>query len=135
MTDQLAVGLTLAGIVVGLISAAYGAWRHYRPSVKRAGAALDAIIGTEAVTDRSGKEIEPAKPGLVHRTRTLEQTLATLVDQDVRLKHLEDGHSRIDARVKALEDNRVERLINQAESAHMWRAVADSAAPGVEDGE
>lgn len=125
MTDQLAAGLTLAGLLVGLIGAVYGTWRHYRPSVKRAGAALDAIIGTEAVTDRSGKEIEPAKPGLVHRTRTLEQTLSTLVDQDVRLKHLEDGHARNDLRLKALEDARVERLITQAESAHMWRAVAD----------
>lgn len=129
MTDQLAAGLTLAGLLVGLIGAAYGVWRHYRPSVKRAGAALDAIIGKEAVKDRAGNLIEPARPGLVHRTTTLEQAVATLINQDARIKHLETDHG---ARIKALEDVRLDRLITQAESAQMWRAVADKAVEDIE---
>lgn len=116
--------LPAAGVAVGILGAAYGTWRRFRPSVRRATAAIDALVGKEAVTDRSGKEIEPAQPGLVHRTTTLEQAVATLVNQDERIKHLENDHG---ARLKALEDARVERLVNQAESAHMWRAVADNA--------
>jgi hypothetical protein len=119
--------VAIAGVVVGLIGAAYGAWRRFRPGVKRASAALDAIIGKEAVTDRSGQVMEPSQPGLVHRVATVEEAV-------VEFRHMvglltETQHTLTDhgARLKALEDARVERLVSQAESAHMWRAVADNA--------
>lgn len=125
MSDQLAAGLTLAGLTVGLIGAVYGAWRHYRPSVKRAGAALDAIIGKEATLDRAGNLIEPSQPGLVHRVATVEEAVVELRHVTALYIETQKRIDHHDLRLKALEDARVERLITQAESAHMWRAVAD----------
>ena len=133
MPENLLTVLTIAGLMCGVVGAAYGAWRHFRPGMRRAEAALDAIIGREAVTDRSGKVIEPGQPGLVHRVATVEEAV-------VEIKHVVALWSETQrvltdhaSRIKALEDSRVERLVSQAESAHMWRAVADNAANDVDE--
>lgn len=134
MSDNLTTFLTIAALACAVIGAAYGAWRRFRPGVRRANAALDAIIGREAVTDRSGKVIEPGQPGLVHRVATVEEAV-------VEIKHVvalwsETQRTLTDhaSRIKALEDARVERLVSQAESAHMWRAVADNAINDEDEG-
>lgn len=117
--------LTLAGVAAGLLGAIYATWRRVRPTLRRGTAALDALVGKEAVTDRSGKEIEPAQPGLVHRVATVEEAVVEIrhvVELWTETQRRLDQH---DGRIKALEDSRIERLVTQAESAHMWRAVAD----------
>ena len=124
MSDAALTALTIVSLTLGVLGAMYGLWRRVRPVVRRLGAGLDALVGREAVTDRAGREIEPAQPGLVHRTTTLEQAVATLVDQDARIKHIEDDHG---ARIQKLEDARLDRLITQAESAQAWRAIAENA--------
>lgn len=131
MTDT-AAALSLAAVVVGLIGAGYGAWRHYRPSARRASAALDAIIGKEAVTDRAGNLIEPAQPGLVHRVATVEEAVVELRHVTALYIETQKRIDHQDIRIKALEDARIERLVTQAESAQMWRAVADK---DIEDSE
>jgi hypothetical protein len=120
--------LPAAGVAVGIVGAAYGTWRRFRPGVRRATAAIDALVGKEAVTDRSGNVIEAAQPGLVHRVATVEEAVVEIrhvVELWTETQRRLDQH---DGRIKALEDARVERLVSQAESAHMWRAVADNAA-------
>jgi hypothetical protein len=123
------VNYTLA--ILGIVGLFVGWWRGWWESPRRREArardkaVAEAILGEPAVHDLAGKIIAPAQPGLVARTSTLEQAVSTLVDQDARIKYLETNHG---ARIKALEDARVERLVSQAESAHMWRAVADNAA-------
>ncbi len=54
----------------------------------------NAILGESEIRDASGAILQPAKPGLVARTATLEQAVGVLVDQDSRLKKIE----RIQAR-------------------------------------
>lgn len=121
-------GVTLILGLIGVVGAAYATWRRFRPGVRRASAALDAIIGKEAVVDRSGKVMEPSQPGLVHRVATVEEAVVEIrhvVALWNETQHTLNDHAN---RIKALEDARVDRLIAQAESAHMWRAVADNAA-------
>jgi hypothetical protein len=130
------VNYTLA--ILGITAIFVGWWRGWWESPRRREArardkaVAEAILGEPAVHDLAGNIIMPSKPGLVSRTSTLEAAVSTLVDQDTRIKHLETDHG---ARLKALEDARVERLVTQAESAHMWRAVADNAVndPDAED--
>lgn len=128
------VNYTLA--ILGIAGLVVGWWRGWWESPRRREtrardkAVAEAILGEPEVHDLAGKVIMPAKPGLVSRTSTLELAVSTLIDQDARIKHLETDHG---ARLKALEDARVERLVTQAESAHMWRAVADNAATDADE--
>jgi hypothetical protein len=124
--SDIALALTIGGLFAGLVGALYGTWRRFRPGAQRVSAAIDAVIGKAPITDRSGKEMEPGQPGLVHRVATVEEAV-------VEFRHMvglltETQHTLTDhgARIKALEEARVERLVTQAESAHMWRAVADN---------
>jgi hypothetical protein len=126
-----AVALAVAATI--LIGACYATWRRFRPGMRRAGAALDAIIGKEAVTDRSGQLIEPAQPGLVHRVATVEEAVVEFRHMVGLLTETQHTLTEHGARIKALEDARVERLVTQAESAHMWRAVADNAVTDPDD--
>lgn len=127
MTDAATNALTLAVLAFGLIGAAYGTWRRVRPGARRAAAALDAIIGKEAVTDRSGQVLEPAQPGLTHRVATVEEAVVEFRHMVGLLTETQHAITSLDARVKSLEDGRIEKVIAQAESAQMWRAVADNA--------
>lgn len=123
MPDVLPGALT----VVALIGALYATWRRVRPVTRRMGAGLDAIIGREAVTDRAGREIEPAQPGLVHRVATVEEAVVEfrhMVGLLTEVQHTLTDHG---ARIKALEDARLERIVTQAASAQAWRAVAENA--------
>lgn len=108
---DLALVAAIVGLVVGLITI----WVFVRPSAKRASAVADAILGEEAVQDRSGNIIAPERPGLVARTTTLEAAVATLVNQDARLAALEAAKVAHESRITVLEDARVERLVEKAE--------------------
>lgn len=91
-------------------------------------AVADAILGEAAVKDRNDNVITPGQPGLVHRVTTVEEAVVEFRHMVGLLTETQHTLSDHGARIKALEDARVERLVTQAESAHMWRAVADNAA-------
>lgn len=96
--DPLALAATGTLVLVGV---GIGAFFRFGPG-KTLGALADAILGEPAVHDRAGREIEPASPGLVARTKTLEEAVALLVDQDARIAKLEHGQLQHDAAIAAL---------------------------------
>lgn len=124
-----AIGLaTLLGLVFSWI-------RWVRPRLQRARAEAvavrDSLVGREAIVDTiTGRVISPALPGLGVRMEAVEHAqvetkqvlehIATLIegqqDQDRRIEDHED-------RIKALEDQTVERVVTKVESAAAWRAV------------
>lgn len=111
--------------MLGIAGVLVGGWRS--KSRKRIGAALDALVGREEVTDRSGKVIMPAQPGAMHRLETMEAAVTTLAEVVTDQHELRAEVAGLKNRVGILEDARAERLVTQVESAHMWRAVADNA--------
>lgn len=115
LPDTDALNWVLAAI--GILSALVGVWLYFRPGFRRASAVADAILGEPEETDRSGKIITPARPGLVHRVTSVEEAV-------VEFRHLvglvTEALGRVDelsSRVKALEDSRVEKIVHAAERA------------------
>lgn len=121
-------GIVLIGALSGIAVSLIGVWVWIRPAIKRTVAGADAILGREAVTDRSGRAILPASPGLVDRVRTVEDTLALLADNSQRLAEHEQRISQLELQV-------LERIVTKAESAQMWRAVAEHEIKGDRDDE
>lgn len=130
MNFALGALVSIASLLVGGITI----WMFARPGVRRVRAAADAILGEETTLDRRGEVIDPGKPGLVHRVATVEEAVVEFRHMVGLLTETQHTLTEHGARIKALEDARVERLVTQAESAHMWRAVADRALdPDAED--
>lgn len=94
-----------------------------------------AIVGSPPVVDRAtGKQRAPAVPGIAERMETMETHMAVMART---VASLNDAHERLDGldeRIQTLEDARVERVVSQAESAQMWRAVADNNMSGEDEG-
>lgn len=114
-------------IAAAAVLAVVAGWvKTVMPMWRRLTGTLDALGGRPPLVDKaSGKEVAPALPPLGVRLSNIDDNLARLADT---IDSLNDAHRRIDAveqRVSVLEDSRVERVVAQAESAHMWRAVAD----------
>ena len=138
--DVTADVVALAVSVAALIGVAVTWLRWVRPRIRRffrqTTAVRDAILGREPIVDSiTGKEIEPALPGLGVRMATTEQNvqaiaegLAKIAEAQVNQQHLEERVDRLeqdhDRRLKALEDARLERVVARAESANAWRAIA-----------
>lgn len=114
MTLDLVYAATLVTLVGGGISI----WVFVRPAFKRSRAVADAILGEESVHDRAGKEIQPARPGLVSRVGSVEHAVALLVETNTRL----DNH---EGRIKTLELSAVERIVMHAENAAVLGLVGD----------
>lgn len=100
------------------------------PKVKRAWSRgvgfFQTIAGRDPIIDKiTGKEVAPAVPPLGEQLGSIHETMSKLV---AVIESNQDAHHRIDnheARITVLEDGRVERIVSQAESAQMWRAVAN----------
>lgn len=141
----LAIGVaTLMGLVVGWL-------RWVRPRIRRLRAktvmALDSLVGREAVIDTiTGEEIAPALPGIGARMSHQEQqvellsvAVTKLVDQQDHQRKLEERVDSHDHRIKALEEQAIERVATKAESVAAWRAVeavakqTDPVPPEIED--
>lgn len=95
---------TLTGILFGFL-------RWVRPQMKRAAAdtaaVRDAILGREAVRDSiTGRELAPELPGIGVRMATVENAIATLVDQHTRIEGLE-------RRVTVLENTSSQTVVQQ----------------------
>lgn len=107
-----------------LIGAGLAIWRS--KSRRRMHAVADAILGQEEVTDSSGGVIRRGEPGLVARVGEVEKAVIEFRHIIGILTETQKRIDLIDQRVKSLEDGRLERVVTHAESAQMWRAVAES---------
>lgn len=117
--------LAIAGLLVTTAGGLIAIWVFFRPGIKRATATFDAILGTEPVTDRRGGVIREGQTGLVARTTTLEEAVATLVNQDARIAAVEAAVAAHENRIRAQEVAAEERIAIRQESAAVFRAVAD----------
>lgn len=118
---------------IGLLTIVAILWGGWKSKFRqRLSAGLDALIGREEVTDRSGNVLTPAQPGAMHRLETMEAAVTTLAEVVTDQHELRSKVSDLQSRVSVLENSRIERVVAQAESAHMWRAVADNAATDAE---
>lgn len=107
-----------------LLGAGIGAWFRFGPGA-RVGAVADAILGTPAIKDRQGGTLDPGNPGLVHRVAQVEEAVVEFRHMVGLLTETQKRLDLIDNRVGVLEEARLERIVTQAESAQMWRAVAE----------
>lgn len=116
------IGLSIAACTLLAILGGWFRWvrPRYRRTKAEAVSIRDAIIGREPVVDTiTGKQISPALPGIGQRIATVEDALLKLTDQQAQL-------NEHDQRITILEEARAERVITQAESAAMWRAVGNA---------
>lgn len=109
--------LTLIGIGIAI-------WRS--KSRRRMNAVADAILGQEEVTDSTGGIIRRGEPGLVHRVTQVEVAIVEFRHAIALFTEAQHRIDQLEQRVKTLEDDRVERIVTKAESAQMWRAVAEA---------
>lgn len=126
MTNELAYAITILTLLGGAITV----WVFVRPAFMRSRAVADAILGEEPVNDRAGREIQPARPGLVSRVGSVEHAVALLVETNTRLDNHENRLDAHDARIKELQEQTIERVVAKAESASAWRAVEAVAKQG-----
>lgn len=115
--------LTATGTLV-LVGVGIGAFFRFGPG-KTLGAIAEALFGTPTTRDRSGAVMEEGQPGLVHRVAQVEEAVVEFRHVIGLLTETQKRIDLLDGRVTELERARVERIVTQAESAHMWRAVAD----------
>lgn len=140
---------TVFGSLVAGLAVIWGGWRKWiKPwvgSVARTWVALrDSLIGREAQHDSiTGREIQPALPGIGVRMEAVETNVGRLIElvagqhrQDERLDEHEAALTEHGNRLKQLEDGTIERIATKAESVAAWKAVAAVAKqedPMVED--
>ncbi len=118
-----------------LAAVAAGYWYKLRPILKRWGGGIDVLVGRGASVDlATGRKIEEIPPlGLAlaemrEDISVLTTTVAVVADQQIVIKDLV-------TRVTALEQDKVERIVTKAESAEMWRAVANQSEADVDSDE
>lgn len=124
--------MTNAQILIGLIGALLGVavsalalWANVRPSLRRNSAVADAILGEEAVVDRSGQMIQPARPGLVHRVGTVEEAVLEFRRALTAYTELRGLYDSLERRVAVVENTHVKDIIVAAERAATAAASAE----------
>jgi hypothetical protein len=125
--SQAVIACTVGGLTI--LAALVGYVRWARPGIKQAKsdfvAARDSIVGRDAVKDSiTGREIEPALPGIGVRMAANERNLGRLTDA---VAQIAQSHARLEnheERIVQLEAGAVERVMSKAESAAAWRAIA-----------
>jgi hypothetical protein len=116
-----------AGILVLTGLAAWLRW--VRPRIQKTRgevvAIRDSILGRDPIVDTiTGREIEPALPGIGVRMAANEHNLERLTDA---VSQIAQSHARLEnheERIVQLEAGAVERVMTKAESAAAWRAIA-----------
>ena len=105
--------------------------RKIRRAVKKGNDVIDTLVGREAIYHpESGKELEPASPGIGARMVNQEEQMLLLTnavskiaDSHVRLEHVESRVDAHDEAIKELKAAQIERVITRAESAQAWQAM------------
>lgn len=90
---------------------------------EQAKAVADAILGEAETRDRSGNVLTPKQPGLVARTTVLEEAVRTLVNQETRIKKLEDAVGILNPTVASLLTASHERAATADAAAQALRLV------------
>ena len=129
--ERILAYLAVAGAVVTVLGGGgvLGWWWRKQPEREAArarnAAVADAILGEEAVRDRSGEVIQPSRPGLVHRVGTVEEAVIKMGDLAGLITEALRRIDTIDSRVQVLEHAAMEKIVTKAESAAMWKVLAD----------
>lgn len=130
-TTQVFAWLSIIGGLVTMLGGGgiLGWWWRKQPEREaeraRNAAVADAILGRAEVLDLSRNEIAPAQPGLVHRVSGVEEAVVEFRHAIGLLTETLKRIDTLDARLQVLERATAERLLTKAESAAMWKAIAD----------
>lgn len=125
---EIGTGLVAVAAAIGALALlgkyALKGWRWQRAFSRKAAAIGDAILGRDAVVDSiTGKEIAPPLPGMGVRMAHQEQQMEAITVAVTKLASQQEYLVDHERRIKALEDQAVERVVTRAESAAAWRAV------------
>lgn len=125
---EIGTGLVAVAAAIGALALlgkyALKGWRWQRAFSRKATAIGDAILGRDAVVDSiTGKEIAPPLPGMGVRMAHQEQQMEAITVAVTKLASQQEYLVDHERRIKALEDQAVERVVTRAESAAAWRAV------------
>lgn len=135
-SDNIAWIVAIVGGLITLAVLARKAWKRILRAVKTGNAVVDTLVGRPAIHHpESGKELEPASPGIGARMVRLEDAFLTLVNQGDRISALEHNQIKHEDAIAKLEAASVERVVTRAESAAAWRAVEAVALATPEDPE
>jgi hypothetical protein len=113
-------------ILAGIAIASWfgGLWLYISPGVRRNAAVADAILGEAEVTDRSGKTIQPARPGLVHLQRDNSQRLTNVEEAVVEFRHAIGVYTEVlkrldtaESDIALLKNTNVKDIVQAAERA------------------
>lgn len=121
---------TVVGSLAGLFTILGSWWRWGRPRWKRfwwrLDGTLDAINGREEYVDSASGTTVPALPPLTTRVALIETAIVEFRHNTALYTELAKRVDVHDHEIRALKEAQVERLVTRAESAQMWRAVADA---------
>lgn len=116
--------VAIVGGLVTLAVLARKAWKRILRAVKKGNDVIDTLVGRDAIYHpESGKELEPASPGIGARMVRLEDAFLTLVNQGDRISALEHNQIKHDEAIEELKAAQMERVIARAESAQAWSAI------------
>lgn len=125
--DAIQIALTLSTLAVIWLGWAKVIGPKAKRAWNRGVGFFQAIAGRDPIVDKaSGAELSPAVPPIGERLASIDSGLSRLVEV---IESTQNAHARIDnheTRITSLEVGTVERIVTKAESAEMWRAVADN---------
>lgn len=132
-----AVVTLVAGVL--LILGAIGSWvkwgrPRFRSAVRELVKFRDSVNGRDPIIDSiTGKQIEPAVPGIGVRMEHQEQQMQLLTDAVAKIANSHERLERLEGRVSVLENAAVERVVNRVESAQAYAAIEAVAKSQPED--
>jgi hypothetical protein len=128
MLDNTQAVVAITGSGIAILAALAGWLRWVRPKLKKTAgevvAIRDSILGRDPIVDTiTGREIEPALPGIGVRMASNEKQLGVLANAVAQIAHSHAQLENHEDRISRLEAGAVERVVTKAESAAAWRAM------------
>lgn len=120
------LGLAISAVTLLGVLAGYMRWvrPRLRRAVRQVIAVRDSILGREAIGDSiTGREIEPALPGVGVRLAAQERQMEQLTEAVTRIAASQARLENHEERIAALEAGAYERIANKAESVAMFQAI------------
>jgi alpha-D-ribose 1-methylphosphonate 5-triphosphate synthase subunit PhnG len=129
--EKMLAYLAVAGAAMTVLGGGglLGWWWRNQPKREqeraRNAAMADAILGEPAVLDRSSNEIQPPRPGLVHRVGTVEDAIVEFRHAIGVYTEVLGRLDRVEQDVASLKDARVQHIVSAAERAATAAASAE----------